>query len=238
MAGEIDLYAGGPLGLWALEQIGPEPLANLITVDEAVAARGRALGLPTIFGNVHEAAFENGPLGLSVHYPRLIKPPLLGKYRRLYNLHAGLLPWGRGYYPVFWSIWEGTPAGCTLHEIDAGIDTGPIVAQREVPRHEHDTGGTLHARVQEAERALFLEHWPRLRAGETLPSRPQPPGGTYHTLREFRALKREAAWQTMAAPDLIRLMRALTFPGYSGLELSLGGQAFSLQLDRLDPERG
>lgn len=49
------------------------------------------------------------------------------------NLHIGLLPFNRGAHPNFWSFYEGTPPGVTIHLIDEGIDTGAILIQREIP---------------------------------------------------------------------------------------------------------
>lgn len=45
------------------------------------------------------------------------------------NLHISYLPWNKGADPNFWSCIDGTPAGVTLHHIDAGVDTGDIIAQ-------------------------------------------------------------------------------------------------------------
>jgi Formyl transferase len=172
--------------------------------------------------------------GFSVHYPRIIRPPLLTRYRKIYNLHPGYLPWGRGFYPVFWALWEGTPAGATLHEMSEGLDEGPVVAQTRVPYDEDDTGGSLHARVREAERQLFLEYWPRVARGEELPAHPQAEGaGTRHARREFFALKESARVEALSGPQLLRLARCLTFPGHTGLEVTLGRAKFELRLEPL-----
>src|SRR5262245_54565473 len=64
------------------------------------------------------------------------------------NLHPAYLPYNRGAYPNVWSIVDGTPAGVTLHSIDAGIDTGPIIARREVPIDPTDTGETLYRKLE------------------------------------------------------------------------------------------
>jgi methionyl-tRNA formyltransferase len=66
------------------------------------------------------------------------------------NLHPSLLPYNRGAHPNVWSIIEGTPAGTTLHYIDSGVDTGDIIAQREVPVEPIDTGETLYRRLEYA----------------------------------------------------------------------------------------
>ena len=59
------------------------------------------------------------------------------------NLHPALLPHNRGRFPNIWSIVSKTPAGVTLHYIDEGIDTGDVIAQKEVPVEVTDTGAEL-----------------------------------------------------------------------------------------------
>jgi len=232
---KIDLYLGGELGLWALREAGAEHAGRVFTFDEEVAAAARSMGLAVSTENANSVEFEAAEVGFSVHYPRVIKPHLIGRYRVIYNLHPGYLPWGRGFYPVFWALWEGTPAGATLHEISAGVDEGPLVAQERVEYDDSDTGGSLHARVREAEQRLFREYWPRFVRGERVEARPQPAGGggSHHFRREFFELKERAPWGEMGGADLLRLARCLTFPGFTGLEVTLGGRRFAVRLEPL-----
>ena len=48
------------------------------------------------------------------------------------NLHLSYLPFNRGAHPNFWSFYENTPSGVSIHLIDAGIDSGPILFQKEI----------------------------------------------------------------------------------------------------------
>ena len=67
---------------------------------------------------------------LSVMYDRIIGRELIDGPGRILNLHLGKLPEYRGMRPINWALRNGeTTAGVTLHEVDVGIDTGPIVAQ-------------------------------------------------------------------------------------------------------------
>lgn len=67
---------------------------------------------------------------LSVLYDRIIGKRLIDGRARVLNLHLGKLPEYRGMRPINWALKNGeTLAGVTLHEVDEGIDTGPIVAQ-------------------------------------------------------------------------------------------------------------
>ena len=230
----IDLLLGGDLGLWALNQVAPDNIGQVLTFDVEIMAKARSLGLSAEIGDANKIVDKTADVGLSVHYPMLIRSHVLTKYRKLYNLHPGYLPWGRGFYPVFWALWERTPAGATLHEMSQRVDEGPIVAQIQVEYYPHDTGGSLHRRVREAEERLFLEFWPRLVRGEDIPSKPQRGKGSFHYRKEFFALKRQPEWEKMTAAQLLHLVRCLSFPGYTGLELSLDGRPFELSLTAIN----
>jgi folate-dependent phosphoribosylglycinamide formyltransferase PurN len=207
-----DLLIGGTLGGWALERADPETVARVVTDDEQIAERAAGRGLNVALDHDYEPAAR----GLSVHYQRLVPAELIDRYTGLWNLHPGLLPWGRGMFPVFWALWEGTPAGASLHELVEALDAGPVVAQEEVAVRRVDTGGSLHARVQAAEKRLFDAYWPRIVAGDLLPSAPQTGAGSSHTRAEFLALKQEG-WRALDPERRAHLERCLRFPGYSGL---------------------
>jgi phosphoribosylglycinamide formyltransferase-1 len=90
-------------------------------------------------------------------YMRMIKAPLLDAFpRRIVNIHPSLLPAFPGLAAWEQALAAGVPeTGCTVHYVDAGMDTGEIIAQRPVPVLPGDTPGTLHARIQAAEHALY-----------------------------------------------------------------------------------
>jgi methionyl-tRNA formyltransferase len=108
--------------------------------------------------------------------------------QRAINLHISYLPWNRGAHPVLWSIVENTPSGVTIHEIDAGVDTGPILAQRRVDPAEDDTLRTLHARLQREIVDVLSETWPAIRAG-ALKARPQSDDGTVHRVAQLEEVE-------------------------------------------------
>jgi Formyl transferase len=212
VTGGIDLLVGGTLGSWALLHATPALVHQVVSRDDALAARAAELGYDVFAGDPHDAAFQAGRAALSVHYPLVLRPQLVARYDgAIWNLHPGLLPYGRGTFPVFWALWEGTPAGATLHELTAGLHAGPIVEQREVAVHPTDTGGRLRERVAAAERELFIRWLPRLAAGARPVAAPQLPGGTYHSAAEFEFLRDEGRYEVPRA-DRERLLRCLTFP--------------------------
>jgi len=231
----IDLYLGGSIGTWALEQLPNTTINAVLTLDASILAQARSRDLTAFEVNANEVDFDTAEIGLSVHYPRLIKQPLLSRYRKMYNLHPGYLPWGRGYYPVFWALWENAPAGATLHEITLELDEGAIVEQVQVQYSDHDTGYTLFTRVREAEKQIFNTYIPQLLRGEELPTHHQIGTGTYHSKSEFVKLKTSTNWREMSSTRLLDLVRCLTFPDYSGMEVELGGTRFAIKLESMDP---
>lgn len=228
----IDLFLGSDMGLWALHRFTRDQIGNVITLDEVTATESRAVGIPTHLGNANALCYVPSDRGLSIHYPRLLRAPLLAKYDAVYNLHPGYLPWGRGYYPVFWALWEGTPAGPTLHKINIGIDEGPIVDQIQVPYGDGDTGGSLFERVRAAEKELLRVHLPSMTSPGPIDTRRQSSGGTYHSRQEFLDLKNCVDWRNWNGQQLVKLVRCLTIPHYPGLEVVLGDETFEIKLQR------
>lgn len=92
-------------------------------------------------------------------FMRVLKEPMLNTFpRRIINIHPSLLPKFGGVEAWKQALEAGEKVtGCTVHFVDAGIDSGDIIAQREVPILPDDTAETLHARIQVAERELLPE---------------------------------------------------------------------------------
>jgi phosphoribosylglycinamide formyltransferase-1 len=92
-------------------------------------------------------------------FMRVLKEPMLAAFpRRVINVHPSLLPKFPGIESWKQALAAGEKiAGCSVHYVDAGIDSGEIIAQRRVPVLPGDTPESLHARIQIAERALYPE---------------------------------------------------------------------------------
>lgn len=90
-------------------------------------------------------------------FMRMIKSPLLNAFPgRMINIHPSLLPDFPGLEAWKQALDAGvTESGCTVHLVDAGMDTGPILGQARVPVRPADTPESLHARIQEAEHRLL-----------------------------------------------------------------------------------
>ena len=92
-------------------------------------------------------------------FMRIVKPGLLGAFPgRVINIHPALLPAFPGVHGWTQALDYGCKvAGVTVHFVDAGTDTGPIIVQRAVPVMEDDTPETLHARIQVQEHIAYPE---------------------------------------------------------------------------------
>lgn len=92
-------------------------------------------------------------------FMRIIKGGLLSAFpNRIVNLHPALLPAFPGMESWTQALEYGAKvAGCTVHFVDAGTDTGPIILQKVVPVLDDDTAQSLHARIQEQEHIALPE---------------------------------------------------------------------------------
>jgi phosphoribosylglycinamide formyltransferase-1 len=92
-------------------------------------------------------------------FMRVLKEPMLAAFtRRIINIHPSLLPKFPGVESWKQALAAGEKiTGCSVHYVDAGIDSGEIIAQQKVPVLPGDTPESLHARIQIAERALYPE---------------------------------------------------------------------------------
>jgi phosphoribosylglycinamide formyltransferase-1 len=90
-------------------------------------------------------------------FMRLVGPAFLGRFpRRIINVHPALLPLFPGTDGPAQAIAAGVKvSGCTVHLVDAGVDSGPIIAQAVVPVLPGDDATSLHARIQIAEHVLL-----------------------------------------------------------------------------------
>ncbi len=100
-------------------------------------------------------------------FMRIVKAELLSAFKgRMVNIHPSLLPAFPGLESWTKALDYGVKvAGCTVHFIDEGMDTGPIICQRAVPVYDDDTPETLHARIQEQEHEAYPHALREIAAG-------------------------------------------------------------------------
>lgn len=151
---------------------------------------------------------------LSLEYDRIVRPDAFAS-DRLYNLHFSRLPAYKGMYAAAWPILDGAEiSGVTLHEIDAGIDTGDVLDRRDLPLAPDETARSLYFRCM-AEGAALAQAWlDRLLADPRPPARPQgAAGSSYRSKRsiDYAALKIDLVG---TAEEVSRRLRAFHFREY------------------------
>jgi hypothetical protein len=123
---------------------------------------------------------------IAVFGTSLIRGPLLDKGRRgIFNLHGGLSPHYRGADCTFWALYNGEPesVGCTLHRIDAGIDTGMLIAHVCPEVREGDDELTLFWRAVRDGAEVYSALLDRLERGDAL-GLPQTDKGRLYQVRQ------------------------------------------------------
>jgi len=134
--------------------------------------RARAAGIPAFVRRVKDfpdrAAWDQAlaadcasyqpDLIVLAGFMKLVGADFLSRFGgRLINTHPALLPSFPGMYGVRDALAHGVKlAGCTVFLVDAGTDSGPIVAQAAVPVHDDDDEESLHERIKVAERSLLV----------------------------------------------------------------------------------
>ena len=105
---------------------------------------------------VHLAEY-GADLVILAGYMRIIRQPMLDAWpRRILNIHPSLLPKHPGLRAWEKALKAGdSETGCTVHLVDEGVDTGPILGQARVPILAGDDPDTLHARIQQQEHRLY-----------------------------------------------------------------------------------
>jgi len=165
--------------------------------DAFALERARLAGVPAVFVDPRDAGgketFERRvadvlcghgvALVVLAGYMRICGPVLLAAFPgRIFNIHPSLLPAFPGLHVQRRALEDGARfSGCTVHFVDAGVDTGPIVAQAVVPVLDADTEETLAARILRQEHRvyphairLFAEGRLRLEGRRVLVDAPTP----------------------------------------------------------------
>jgi folate-dependent phosphoribosylglycinamide formyltransferase PurN len=108
------------------------------------------------------------------------------------NFHPSLLPNYRGLMPVFWAMSSNElNGGVTLHFVDTGIDTGPVISRRIVPIRREDTEHSFYARCCVIGKEMLLEAIGKVKTGNiSVIKTPKDSKGTYFSVPTVSAVKR------------------------------------------------
>lgn len=195
---DVTLLGKGDLAIRAAAWFADSPrhrLACVVPVIPEPAWTGSLAGWARDRGVtvVESGDFRDHPpgrigLALSIFYDRIVDAAFIGRCDRILNLHNGPLPRYRGVRSINWALKNGeTSHGVTLHEITAGIDDGPIVAQVVYPVHpDIDEVADVYARANAFAWTLLEQTLPLL---PRLAGRPQDESrATYFSADDDAAL--------------------------------------------------
>ncbi len=224
-------FAGTPaFALPALEAClaSGHALLGVWTQPDRPAGRGRQLGA----GQVKQRAIE---AGVAVHQPKSLKGPRAQRDLRdldldllivvayglilpqavldiprfgCWNLHGSLLPRWRGAAPIQRAVLAGdAQTGVCLMQLEAGLDTGPVLARVATPIATDDTSGSLHDRLAVLGAELLSDGLQQLASGTLPDAEPQPDCGATHAAK----LDKSEARLDLGRPaiELARAVRAL-----------------------------
>ena len=141
--------------------------------DALALERGTAAGVPTFVVELRDhadraawdaalaaaVAAHEQDLVVSAGFMRILGPAFLARFGgRVVNTHPALLPAFPGAHAVRDALAYGVKlTGCTVHLVDEGVDTGPVVAQAAVPVEDGDDEDGLHERIKQVERGLLAD---------------------------------------------------------------------------------
>jgi peptidoglycan/xylan/chitin deacetylase (PgdA/CDA1 family)/folate-dependent phosphoribosylglycinamide formyltransferase PurN len=161
-------------------------------------------------------------LGISLAAPILRNPLFAAPRLGTLNLHKGKVPEYRGMPPAFWELYNGEKkVGCTIHQVDSGLDTGGIVLETEVPIAPYSTVRGLQLLLDQIGIELMREAAIQALSGTARVQSQRSGGRTYRkpTLGQEAALSRRLGRINEAQTPHglpVRLARELTFRFYAG----------------------
>jgi phosphoribosylglycinamide formyltransferase-1 len=177
-AGIVVLVSGSGTNLQALIDAASDPAYGVrilaVGADRdgiAGLARAERAGIPTFVCRVGDHADRDAwdaaladaisahdpVLVVSAGFMKLLGPQVLGRHTVI-NTHPALLPAFPGAHAVRDALAYGARVtGCTVHVVDAGVDTGPVLAQTPLAIEEGDTEESLHERIKTVERTLLVD---------------------------------------------------------------------------------
>lgn len=236
---KLVLFSDGAVGekffKFLLEKYPTDLVLVVTTQINAIYREAEANGIHVcVFdneNNISDRIRGGVDLGLLVWWPKILRSPLLEAPRLGFvNTHPSLLPHNRGKHPNFWAIVEQAPFGVSLHCVDSGVDTGPVVAQMPIEYDWCDTGETLYKKAQSAMLDLLCATYPVLRTGEFTFKQQNLAAGSFHRASELESASKINLDSLYRARDLLNLLRARTFEGYPGCWFEEAGRRYEISI--------
>lgn len=155
---------------------------------------------------------DNYDLGISCHSKQLFPSELVNTILCV-NIHPGLNPYNRGWFPQVFSIVNGLPVGATIHIMDEEIDHGDIIIQEEVKISPHENSLDVYNKVQAKEIELFEQVIDDILNNNFNIIKPNSEGN-YNSIQDYKAMTEINLDQKITMKEAIDYLRAMTHPPY------------------------
>lgn len=143
---------------------------------------------------------------------------------KIINLHCSYLPFNRGSSPNFFSFYEDTPKGVTIHAMSAGLDTGAVYCRKELVLDEaEETFASSYDKLMDAMADLFEANWESIRDNKITPVL-QKGAGTYHTMKQLNEIRDKVPfdWNENIASVKRRLKKCVLIRTDANKEIGMG----------------
>ena len=167
---------------------------------------------PIRLNDMDNSFFSVYDLFISLHCKQLFPNELVDNYRCI-NVHPGLNPYNRGWFPQVFSIINKKPIGVTIHEMDRELDHGPIIFQEELSISSYDTSLDVYQRIQDKEIEMIEEHLEEIVTGEYI-THQMPNEGNINFKIDFDRLCEIKLDKKGTFGEFIDILRAITFAKY------------------------
>ena len=141
------------------------------------------------------------------------------------------MPWNRGSNPNVWSIIKNDPVGVSIHIIDEGVDTGPIIAQKTVEVPMHFTAKDLYSALQESVVQLFKDTWPKVKSENYTLIDQHHVTGTVNFRKDLAQLKSLDLNESMTIKETLNILRACMFPPYQTAYFEIEGTRYNVEIN-------
>jgi methionyl-tRNA formyltransferase len=143
-------------------------------------------------------------LVVSFGYRHRIPDSMIQLYQsKMLNLHISLLPWNKGAHPNFWSFYDSTPSGVTIHEVSSELDSGPILLSQEfVFDTKAMTFNDTYWQLRKGAEELLLANALDL-SKSAIPPREQTGPGSFHSSRDLPV--EFGGWGNLIHDEILRL---------------------------------
>jgi len=228
---KITLFVNGDLGLHVIDSIRLNPdfeINAVILNDVSRCSKEYALRIKNheyirelcvpvhnysqelVKDSSFQSTLAETTFGISALFGHVLKSEFLEKIGfKIYNLHPSLLPYGRGADPVAWGVIQNGPQGGTIHEIDAGVDTGLIVSQQQLRTDISMTAGEIYRLSIESlkvQLSQLLLRWPNLANYPITNTK-----SSYNKSTHLAHVRNSLIEDSSEIERVIRIIQALTF---------------------------